>query len=109
MLLKVEGGTPKGGCKSLCASCRNATSIEGSTYRLISCTEISSVHDHRLNEMQPIVKCSSYDDKSMPSLSHMKDIAWELKPNKKTGRLGFHMPDRKNVAMYDPASGKDLW
>jgi len=108
MLLKVEGGTPKGSSPSLCMTCRNATVIHGTKYTIIECSELSSAGSKQLMEIQPITRCSYYDDKSKPSLSHMTDIAWELKPNKKTGKLGFQMPEEKrHKVLFNPVAGRD--
>jgi len=38
----------------------------------------------------------------------MTDIAWELKPNKKTGKLGFQMPEEKrHKVLFNPVAGRD--
>jgi hypothetical protein len=109
MLLQVPGGTPKGDAKSLCLTCRNATIVTGTTKMLIDCEVLGSDNTKELVKIQPVHRCSGYDDKSMPSLTHMKDVAWELKPNKKTGKLGFQQPASKYIAIEDPFSGKETW
>lgn len=108
MLLQVPGGTPKGGAVSLCLSCRNATVVSGQRSNLISCAELSSNKERELQAIQPVFRCSSYDDKSKPSLSHMKFIAWELKPNKKTGKLGFQQPPDAH-SLINPFNGQDTY
>lgn len=36
-----------------------------------------------------IVSCSMFSDKRIPNLYHLKDIAWEISPDKRPGRAGF--------------------
>jgi hypothetical protein len=107
MLLKVHDGTPKHS-SSLCLTCRNATYVRGHTKTLIDCSALSIITKDLLS-IQPVLTCSEYDDKRRPSLSSMKDIAWNLEPNKKSGQLGFKPPEKGVKALFNPLSGKDEW
>lgn len=108
-MIKVYGGTTK--CESsLCLSCRNATVVHGQTGVLIECSVLYRENGRIVAAMQPVVACSEYDDKARPSLSNMREIAWELTPNKKTGKLGFVSPDVKKIkTLTDPTTGREVW
>jgi hypothetical protein len=45
----------------------------------------------------------------MPSLNSMREIAWTLEPNRKSGALGFHQPKKPAYMFQNPVSGKDEW
>jgi hypothetical protein len=110
VLLKVINGTTKGDTVSLCYTCRNATVIKGPTNEIIDCSQLSEHLAKELRRIQPIHHCNYYDNKATPSLQHMNTIAWELLPDKKTGRIGFAPPKGKRDAnVYNPVTGKQEW
>jgi hypothetical protein len=106
VLLKVLDGTVRGDTKALCYRCRYATIVKGGGGELISCGEIYHNEGKDLMKIQPVYQCSSFDDKSMPSLGHMKSIAWELLPDKKSGKIGFQKPVRERAPITNPLSGE---
>lgn len=44
---------------------------------------------------RPVTECSGYRDKNTPSLHEMRDIAWNLRLDKKRGTVGFDPPKRR--------------
>jgi len=83
--LRVLKGTPKHGDSALCATCNHAQIIEGQaeSQRVTLCGYTSE------RVRWPVVRCTMYDDKRIPPLREMKEIAWML-VTKKAGRdIGF--------------------
>ena len=84
--IKIKGGTPAG-TQTVCTTCRWAHIVKGfsASQERIRCRWLS---------YDPVVpflvsECSSYDDKRIPSVRDMEQIAWILL-TKKTGRhIGF--------------------
>jgi len=72
---KVIGGTPKTG-SSLCLTCRNAHVLRGQNFEHhIFCNVAVTTAEINF----PVSFCSVYDDKRIPSLGEMKQIAWNIK------------------------------
>jgi hypothetical protein len=85
--IKVKGGTPAG-VQSLCTTCRWAHIVKGSSasQKVVRCGRF--YYDPRVIPFS-VSECSSYDDKRIPSVGSMEQIAWILL-TKKTGRhIGF--------------------
>jgi len=82
---KVQGGTPIGH-QSLCSTCRYAQNIQG--------YEFQTINICNRNGMRPQVvefsveRCSGYDDKRVPSLYDMEQIAWSVQ-SRNRGPAGF--------------------
>ena len=90
-MTKIHGGTPHHSAPSLCLSCRHAAITRG--VRLgdeqIICAEKSAPYDRiRMH----VVECSKFDDKRMPSLYDMRQIAWSLCTDLKGKSIGFLSP-----------------
>lgn len=87
---KVYGGTVRHhGGPSLCLSCRNATVVTHMRGIHVECHNIS----HGQNGMpQPVIECSSYDDKSHPSRRDFQQIGWVLNTSKSGEVIGFVNP-----------------
>jgi len=105
-MIKVHGGTPNHSQSSMCLSCRNATVTKGLTHTHIYCGALYKM----VTQIQPVLQCSSYDDRSQPSMSHMLSIAWKLEPNKKAGgALGFQPPKRRDYQpIFSPITGQEV-
>lgn len=87
MRLKIHGGTVSDGQASLCNTCRSATIIRGSrlTDEIISCGKrviLDQIHF-------PVASCTGYSDRSLPSLYDLEDIAWVLRSDARTKKIGF--------------------
>jgi hypothetical protein len=42
---------------------------------------------------EPMAECSSYDDSRRPEMYQMEQIAWIVRTDKKTKRIGFVSPE----------------
>jgi hypothetical protein len=84
---KIKGGTTSDQTTSLCLSCRSATIISGPRLadRIIACSQLEK--NDRITFV--VTSCTSYSDKSLPSLYHMEDIAWILRSDPKRKQVGF--------------------
>jgi hypothetical protein len=98
MRINVRGGTVSNAGVGLCESCRNGTVIRGDTekQKIVLCG---------MMERQPVGfevrECGSYDDRRRPSLSSMRQIAWDL--DLKGGRkAGFTAPKRDEDEPHGP-------
>ena len=81
---KVIGGTPQGS-QSLCATCRFAQNMRGLNMQQESiCLR---TQPNRLIKF-PVETCSGYDDKRIPSLYDMENIAWRVQTRNR-GPAGF--------------------
>lgn len=87
MKIRVIGGTVENHSQSLCQTCRNGMITKGpaeSSERVrCECLAADPVMP------QPIVSCTSYDDKSRPSLHDMRSIAWILRTDQSGKAIGF--------------------
>jgi hypothetical protein len=84
--IKIKSGTPAG-AQTLCTTCRWAHIVKGfcASQERICCRWLT--YDPVVSF--PVSECSSYDDKRIPSVRDMEQIAWILL-TKKTGRhIGF--------------------
>lgn len=82
--IKVVGGTPQHGGRSLCFTCRRATVVKGQSLnsQIIRCHALERAMEF------PVSECDSHDDRSHPSLWDMKEIAWALVTDSRR-RIGF--------------------
>lgn len=84
--IKVRDGTPVGNV-SLCTTCRNGHTVKtGRLHTIVICTKYSM--DGVTCFPQPVVECSEYDDKRMPSKWDMEAIAWTIQTRNR-GPAGF--------------------
>jgi len=84
--------------RGLCASCRYASLAETSNGGfLIECDWFSR------HIREPIVHCSKHSDRSIPSLSDMRNTAWILQTDEKKKVIGFisNQEWRKSKAFRD--------
>jgi hypothetical protein len=87
MRLKIHGGTVTDGQASLCNTCRSATIIRGSRLsdEIVSCGK--RVIRDRITF--PVASCTGYSDRRRASLYDMEDIAWVLRSDTRTKKIGF--------------------
>jgi hypothetical protein len=87
MRLKIHGGTASDGEASLCTTCRSATIIRGArlSNEIISCGK-RMVRDEITFR---VTSCTGYSDRRSASLYDMEDIAWVLRSDARTKKIGF--------------------
>ena len=87
MRLKIHGGTVSDGQASLCPTCRSATIIRGArlTDEVISCGKRLVRDEIGFS----VTSCTGYSDRSLPSLYDLEDIAWVLRSDARTKKIGF--------------------
>lgn len=87
MRLKIHGGTVSDGEASLCTTCRSATIIRGTclSNEIISCGK-RMVRDEITFR---VTSCTGYSDRRSASLYDMEDIAWVLRSDARTKKIGF--------------------
>ena len=88
MRIKVQGGTIDHGQRSLCETCRWSTIIRGPKLgdQIVECSRLS-FENQRVPF--PVTSCSSYGDRSRPSLREMEEIAWILRSDPLRNQVGF--------------------
>jgi hypothetical protein len=88
--IKVHGGTPQGS-KSICLTCTNAfVAHTGNLQTVVRCRSL--VDDPTVP--QPVVQCSHYEDKRIPSKYDMEKIAWVIETRNR-GAAGFSGAERE--------------
>lgn len=102
--LKIHGGT-RDGFTSLCHTCSNSLIRKGSAMgqELVIC---QAIHPNR-QITYPIVECSDFYDKSLPSLRAMNEIAYFINADKRTGKVGFVAADKADDDLKDSTYMKD--
>ena len=80
---KVIGGTPRG-TSSLCKTCRFAHNLKGVNMQESTTCQMMNFRVVTF----PVDTCSRYDDKRMPSLYDMEQIAWIVR-SRARGPAGF--------------------
>lgn len=89
---KIQEGTGRLTGKPLCFSCRHGVQ-RGSS---LCCSYYGEVQAIR----EQIFNCNVYLNASLPSLSDMKEVAWELKTS--GGRkIGFYPPKKDRNRLVD--------
>ncbi len=88
MRVKIRGGTAGTQEAPLCATCRHATIIRGTSldHEIVECSRLGYGHG-RITF--PVRFCSVYSDRTQPSLHEMEDIAWVLRSDPKRREIGF--------------------
>jgi hypothetical protein len=80
--LRVIGGTARGD-EDLCHTCRSASIRVGlNGAKTVFCNMFQTVW------REPTSECNSYDDKRVPRLHEMKEIAWSVEASNRS-RAGF--------------------
>jgi hypothetical protein len=102
--IKVRGGTVEHGQRSLCESCRYATVVKGPRVgdEIVECTRLSYMNSR---VPFPVSSCSDYDDRRLPTLRAMEEIAWVLKSDPRRNQVGFvrscRLPDEERFVLDD--------
>jgi len=95
---KVRDGTPISR-ESLCLGCRNARIVKGLNFeRIVHCIAFGQ---QSIQISFPVVECSAYDDKSLPPLYEMKEIAWVVK-SRNRGPMGFTDGSTTEITVEPP-------
>jgi len=96
-LRKVYGGTPVGS-ESRCDSCLHARIIQGysESERIVMCGRF----EQPLRIDFKVAHCSEYEDRRLPELWEMRQIAWELRTKSAGKTTGF-------VTIVPPAEEND--
>ena len=87
MRIKVRG-TVDHGQQSLCESCRWSTIIRGARLgeQIVECNQLS-FENQRVPF--PVMSCSRYGHRNAASLREMEEIAWILRSDAHSTRVGF--------------------
>jgi len=101
-MIKIHNGTPDHSTQSLCVSCREGLVVEGQkeSDRVTYCTML------RRNVPFIVTACGSYEDKSLPSLWDMRQIAHRIVLDK-SGVAGFLTPAKFHLAVEDGKVERD--
>lgn len=94
---KVHGGTPRGSI-SICLNCRSAHVIRGINFQS---QIICRAGAHGFIVRFPIEECSIFDDKRIPALYQMQDIAWTIQ-SRNRGPIGFTDGGRTEITIEPP-------
>ncbi len=88
MRLKIEGGTARDDEPPLCLSCRHATVIRGRNLHdeIIDCGQL---YGRSSRITFPVMSCSGYDDRRHATLRHLEQIAWVLRTERGSRKIGF--------------------
>jgi len=84
--IKIKDGTPEG-TPAMCVTCRWAHIIRGlrASQEIIHCNWLSDSPQIAF----PVSRCSSYDDRRIPSRRDMEKIAWILLTKRAGRSIGF--------------------
>ena len=87
MRLKIHGGTVSDGQTSLCTTCRSATIIRGTRLsdEIVACGK--RMISDRITFA--VASCAGYSDRRSPSLYDLEDVAWVLRSDARTKKIGF--------------------
>lgn len=90
MVLKIKDGTR--GTTNLCTTCHYSQIIKGSSdsQEVTVCSRLDNGWRGGVVPFK-VVECNEYADKSMPSLSDMRSVAWVLSTDKQK-KFGFQSP-----------------
>jgi hypothetical protein len=98
-LRRVYGGTPIGS-ESRCDTCTHARIIQGyaESERIVFC---NSLWDP-IRIPFKVQHCSAYDDKRLPDLDQLKEIAWQIRSKSAGSVAGFvTVPDAEPQEQED--------
>ena len=93
--------TPKFDGKSRCLTCRRAQVTHGTRF----CEDLIFCHNVQPARLMPpmITECTSYDDKRIPALWDMEQVAWRLCTDLKGRKIGFLSPQAWAEKQNPPA------
>jgi hypothetical protein len=99
MKLKLVGGTARGD-ENLCKTCIHAHRRRYA-HNNIDVTVCKVFFDSPMPIEGPVAECSDYRDERRTQLGSMKDIAWQVSVDRRTGKAGFLNPDSARKAEKD--------
>jgi hypothetical protein len=101
-LRKVYGGTPVGN-ESPCNSCANAQIIQGysESERIVFC---DATHP-TIRVPFSVRQCSMYEDKRLPDVEDLEEIAWPLISKSAGHRAGFVLVSQAQVQSQQDEDG----
>ncbi len=84
MNIKVIGGTPQHGVKSLCETCRNARVVKGfkESQTMVDCSVSNKFMFMNQRILFPVAECTLYDDKRIPTVGELQFQALVIDPNR---------------------------
>jgi hypothetical protein len=87
MRVKVRDGTVNHGDASLCSSCRHAMVTKGARLgeELVRC----GVRWQLVAISFRVTSCTEYQDRALPTLDDMEEIAWSLRSTPRGKKVGF--------------------
>lgn len=97
MSVKFSGiPTPNFHGESLCRKCnRAAIAMDQNLREYVYC------HEFQQPIKRKIVKCSTFEDKTLPTISSFRTIAWTFDTNSTKSPMGFH-PPKQGANVYMP-------
>jgi hypothetical protein len=103
-LRKVYGGTPVGS-ESRCDTCTHARIIQGyaESERIVLCT---SLYDP-IRIPFKVSQCSDYDDKRLPSVQRMEELAWYIRTKSAGHTAGFVTVPEADASGNQQEPGKE--
>jgi hypothetical protein len=105
MRLKMATGGTAHGEGDMCATCKFASRRRAahSNREVVRC-ELLRSPDNIIPE--PLAECSDHQDANHPSIHAMKEIAWLVNADKKSGKAGFLTPGDYKKAVEDGKAEK---
>lgn len=88
MPIKVRGGTPIHGERSLCETCRSAHIVKGQTLEE-ELTVCDAIPMRAVRITFRVTQCSNYNDNRLPSYAELFEQAWILQPARNRRPAGF--------------------
>lgn len=86
------GETPNHSRPSLCRTCQNVMIIKGD--RINNETIICHVHP-AIRVTFDVRSCDGYQQKTTQSIHEMREVAWVIEVNKRSGKVGFRPPKKQ--------------
>jgi hypothetical protein len=98
VVTKVRNGTVRGDA-DICRSCRYSLRTVGAhTQRMVViCNAVNPSRTLR----EPVAVCSSFLDRTVPTLDEMNQIAWQLQTDKGGRKIGFLSPEQLSERRRD--------
>ncbi|SRR5260221_298578 len=85
---KMKGATARFDEPSLCLSCKHAILVRGEKLSQ-EYVECEALYSHMSPIRTKITSCSAHIDKNHPSLRELEDMAWVLRTDNRTRKIGF--------------------
>lgn len=89
--LKIHRGTGRLMGTSLCRSCAHGMRWEDRAGEHSRCSMLTKAEQPRGD----VRECSEYYNNNLPSMRDLRELAWELKTDKRGGSVGFAPPKKR--------------